>query len=115
MVENEIQFLSWGEFRQMAPSILQLEVTRLSTVIEAQRDVPNFHNALVKTRYELKHFMTCLQHTTKEQIDSCAPHLQIALLNVTLANTDRDEATTHTLAYIIDRLTYVLERIPLIY
>ncbi|MFQ5568844.1 MAG: hypothetical protein ACE5G0_04165 [Rhodothermales bacterium] len=116
MVGNEIQFLSWEEFKQMAPSILQLEITRLGALIDASEDATDFRNALVKARYELKQFIACLPQTEKTQIAAiCASHLQVALLNVTLANTSRDAATTDTLQYVIDRLTYVLERIQWIY
>ena len=115
MVENEIQFLSWDEFRQMVPSILQLEVTRLGTLIDAA-GATDFRNALVKARFEVKRFIACVQDAEKETIQTtCAPHLQTALLNISLININRDEATTATLNYITDRLKYVNDRIPLIY
>ena len=116
MVENEIQFLSWEEFRQMAPSILQLEVTRLGGLIDAAGSATDFRNALVKARFEVKRFIACMQEAEKETIDAaCALHLQTALLNVSLVNTGRDEKTTATLDYIIDRLKYVNDRIAFIY
>ena len=116
MVENELQFLSWTEFRQMAPSILQLEVTRLGTLIDASGGATDFRNALVKARFEVKQFIACVQQAEKETVEEvCAPHLQAALLNVSLVNTNRDEETTATLHYVIDRLKYVNDRIALIY
>ncbi len=116
MVENEIQFLSWTEFRQMAPSILQLEVTRLGTLIDASAGTTDFRNALVKARFEVKQFIACVQQAEQETVEeACAPHLQAALLNVSLVNTNRDEETTATLNYLLDRLKYVHDRIPLIY
>lgn len=114
MVENEIQFLSWGEFRQMVPSILQLEVTRLGTLIEAAGEDTDFRNALAKARFEVKQFIACVQKADKATVEEvCAPHVQTALLNVSLL--DRDEDTMATLHYIIDRLQYVNDRIALIY
>ncbi len=116
MVENEIQFLSWTEFRQMAPSILQLEVTRLGTLIDAAGGATDFRNALVKARFEVKQFIACVQQAEQETVEEvCAPHLQAALLSVSLVNTNRDEETTATLHYVMDRLKYVNDRIPLIY
>lgn len=116
MVENEIQFLSWEEFRQMAPSILQLEVTRLGTLIDAAGEAVAYRNALVKARYEVKRFFACLEQADKDTVaEACAPHLQAALLAVSLVNTGRDDATTATLDYVIDRLKYVIDRIALIY
>ena len=115
MVENEIQFLSWDEFRQMAPSILQLEVTRLGTLID-EAGATDFRNALVKARFEVKQFIACVQQTEKKRVeDACTPHLQAALLTVSLINATLDEETTATLNYVIDRLKYVIERTPLIY
>ncbi len=116
MVENEIQFLSWTEFRQMAPSILQLEVTRLGTVIDASRGATDFRNVLVKARFEVKQFIACVQQAEQETVEeACVPHLQAALLNVSLVNTNRDEETTAALHYVMDRLNYVNDRIALIY
>jgi len=112
---NEIQFLSWTKFRQMAPSILQLEVTRLGTLIDASGDTTDFRNALVKARFEVKQFIACLQQADKENVEACAPHLQTALLNVSLVHTHRDEATAARLDYVINRLKYVNDRIGLIY
>ena len=116
MVENEIQFLSWTEFRQMAPSILQLEVTRLGTLIDAAGGATDFRNALVKARFEMKQFIACVQQADKETVEAtCAPHLQAALRTVSLVNANLDEKTTATLDYVIDRLTYFNDRIPFIY
>ena len=100
----------------MAPSILQLEVTRLGTLIDASGEATDFRNVLVKARFEVKQFIACVQQAEKEVVEeACAPHLQAALLNVTLVNTNRDEKTTATLNYVIDRLKYVNDRIALIY
>lgn len=116
MVENEIQFLSWDEFRQMAPSILQLEVTRLGTLIDAAGNATDFRNALVKARFEVKQFIACVQEADKETVEAaCVGHLQAALLAVSLVNTKLDEATTATLNYVLDRLKYVNDRVGLIY
>jgi hypothetical protein len=116
MVENELQFLDWDEFRQMAPTILQLEITRLGTLIDASRDDTDFRNALVRARYELKRFVDCVQEAGKATVEqACASHLQAALLAVSLAPAPSDETTARTLAYVTDRLTYVNDRLPLIY
>lgn len=116
MVENEIQFLSWEEFRQMAPSILALEVTRLGALIDAAGGATDFRNALVKARFEVKQFIACIHQAEKETVaEACTLPLQTALLNVSLVNANLDEKTTATLNYIIDRLKYVNDRIALIY
>ncbi len=116
MVENELPFLRWSEFRQMAPSILRLEVTRLGTLIDAAPEATDFRNLLVKARYELKRFIACVQEADRETLaDACAPHLEAALLNVSLAHTNLDEETATTLRYVADRLQHVNERLALVY
>jgi hypothetical protein len=116
MVENEIQFLSWKEFRQMAPSILRLEITRLGELIDAAPpDALDVRNALVKARFEVQRFVACLENAEKESVDACASHLQTALLALSFDEQALDPASRQTCAYILDRLTYVLNRIALVY
>lgn len=116
MVENEIQFLSWKEFRQMAPSILQLEISRLDGLRASAGGDWDFHNVLTKARYELTQFVACLEAAQKETVaEACAPHLHAATLALAAIHDGRDEATTATLAYVIDRLRYLSDRIGLIY
>lgn len=115
MVENEIQYLRWSEFRQMAPTILRLEIDRLGALIDAADDA-DFRNALVKARFELKQFVACVASAERDTVEAtCAPPLQAALLAVTLVHPTDAAPTTATLAYIIDRLRYVHDRLALIY
>jgi hypothetical protein len=113
---NEIQFLSWSEFRQMTPSILQLEVTRLGGIIEEIHDDTEFHNSLVRARFALQRFIACVKETRKDTLeDSCVEHLRAAIMNASIQPEGLDEHTRTTLAYVIDRLNYVHDRIRLIY
>ena len=115
MVENEIQFLRWSEFRQMAPTILRLEIDRLGPLIDTAADT-DFRNTLVKARFALTQFVACVEAAEKDSVEAtCAPHLRTALLAVSLVQAEHDAATTATLAYVIDRLRYVNARIGLIY
>lgn len=113
---NELEFISWKEFQQMAPSILQLEITRISKLLQSFPSDTNFYNALVKVRFELKSFVECLEKTTQTQVESnCAAHLQNALICMPVAIQTIDPATRKILDYILDRIKYVNERIKLIY
>ncbi len=59
----------------------------------------------MKARFEVKPFIVCLQQTDKENVEACAPPLQVALLNVSLVHAHLDEETTAArLDYVIDRL-----------
>jgi len=113
---NELQFLSWGEFKQMTPSILGLEVTRLGKVIQSFSEDTEFHNSLVRARYSLEQFIACLSHARKETVeDTCAGHLREAIMHASFQSEGLDEATRNTCRYILDRLNYVYKRIALIY
>ena len=115
MVENELQFLSREEFRQMAPAILRLEVDRLGALIDAA-ETTDYRNALVKARYELRRFIACVQETEPGNVEeTCAPRLEAALLAVSFASAPPDERTARTLGYVADRLRYVHDRLRLLY
>lgn len=116
MVENEIHFLRWNEFRRMAPAVLQLEVARIDRLIRTQPVGTDFYNTLIKARFELKNFMACLEGAEKESLEECcAAHLRAALLLVSMRPADLDENTRHTLNYVLDRLKYICDHIGRIY
>lgn len=111
-----MEFLSWEEFRQMAPSILQLEISRIGEIINRFPADTDFRNALVKSRFELKKFIECLAQSDKASLaDNCAKHLDTAIINLAVETAGLDEKTVQTRDYILDRLNYVYKRIPLIY
>ena len=113
---NEIQFLSGSEFRQMAPSILQLEITRLGKCIRSCPEGSDFNTGLVRARFELTQFIACLKRAQKDSLQRiCVPHLQVAIMNLSIQPTDLDLQTKETCRYVLDRLTYVHHRIRLIY
>ncbi len=100
----------------MAPAILQLEITRISRLLQSFQLDTNFHNALVKVRFELKSFVECLEKTTRAQVESnCAVHLQNALIYMPATIETLDQTTRETLDYILDRIKYLNERIKFIY
>ena len=113
---NEIQYLSWSEFKQMTPSILQLEVTRLGKIIDSVHDDTDFHNGLVRARFAAKKFIVCLENAKKDRVEeTCAAHLREAIANVSLRPENLDPQTEDTCRYILNRLNYVYFRIRLIY
>ncbi len=113
---NEIQFLSWDEFKQMAPSILQLEVTRLGKVIGTFPTDNDFHNRLVTARFALKQFIACLQQAEKGTFEhTCCDHLRAAIMNMSLQPDGLDDAVRDTCRYVLDRLNTIYNRIRLIY
>ena len=113
---NEIQFVSWAEFRQMAPSILQLEVTRIGKIIQTFQENTEFHNGLVRARFALEQFVANVKQAEKNNFEeTCVVHLRTAIANFPLQPDDLDAETKKTCRYILDRLNYVYHRITLIY
>jgi hypothetical protein len=113
---NELQFLSRHEFQQMAPSILQLEVTRLGKVMQKQIDNTEFHNCLVRARFSLERFIAGIRGNEDGAPDeSCLEHLRTAIMSVSVQPPNLDADTARTCAYVIERLNYVYNRIGLLY
>ena len=113
---NELEFVSWKEFAQMAPSIIQLEISRIGSVINAPATNLDIRNVLVRARFELREFQECLQLAHGPPLrDSCVAHLRTSILSLSIKNQIRDEETTITLNYVFDRLISMLERIDLIF
>ena len=113
---NEIQFLSWDKFKGMTPSIVQLEITRITKIMRAGTLDLEDHNALVRTRFALNQFVSCLEQAQKDTFEStCGPFVAEALVNMPSPASIDDVDTAHTLTYIIDRLNDLHERLPLVY
>jgi len=113
---NELEFLSWGEFQQMGPTILQLEITRLGTMIQSVIDDTDFYNRLVRARFALQQFNAALpkaEKTTAEQ--TCSAHLRTAIVNISFQPDDLDAESKRTCDYILDRLTKINDRMQLLY
>jgi hypothetical protein len=112
---NELQFVSWGEFKRMTPSILQLEITRLGGIIERRPADTAFRNALVRARFSLRRFVECLAAERDALEPACADHLATAIMSISLLPDDLDEETRRACRYVRDRLDYVYHRIGMIY
>jgi len=98
----------------MAPSILTLEISRLADLI-ASADEMEFRNALVKSRYELQAFIADLEASSATADSVEMEHLQAAILNLPVGYPDVSAEKAATLAYILDRLEYVHNRIRFVY
>jgi hypothetical protein len=113
---NELHYLSWGEFKQTAPAILRLEITRLGKIIQAFPGDTDFHNSLVRARFALKQFIEGLEQAkTDSPSATCTEHLHVAIMNISYQPEGLDAQTKKTCSYIFDRLSYVYHRIAHIY
>ena len=113
---NELQWLSWGEFQQMAPAILQLEVDKMQTILQDVAGDTDWRNNVVRARFAVRKFIACLADANKDTIvESCCPHLRIAIMSLSIQPDNLGTKTRDTCGYVIDRLTYIHDRIRLIY
>ncbi len=113
---NEIEFLSWDQFKQMAPSILQLEVTRLGKLLQGSTGNTDLHNGFVRARYALGRFIACIEHADKDTVeDACLEHLRAAIMSMSFQSDHMDDEMQETRRYVLVRLKYVYNRIALIY
>lgn len=110
---NELEYISWKEFRKMAPAIIRLEINRTGKLLKEFHSDSDMYNTLIKTRYELTQFVQCLEQTNGPPLpDSCSGHLSKAILNLSLE--DAGEMSDE-IQYILGRLKYVYDRIEMIY
>jgi len=113
---NELQFLSWGEFRHMAPSILRLEITRLGKVMRTLSVETDLYNSLARARFDLQQFVAGVEKLEKNALDEgCVSYLRAAIMSLSFPPQDLDTETRKTCRYVLDRLNYVYNRIGLIY
>jgi hypothetical protein len=113
---NELQFVSWDEFRRMAPSILQLEITRMDGLLPALGAHANSYNDVVRARFCVRQFVTCIEGAEKEHLEpDCAAHLHNAILSLSLPPDDLDAQALNTWRYVLGRLSDINRRLPLVY
>ena len=107
---NEIDFVAWKEFQRMAPAVIRLETGRLERVMGRTEPGTDLYNTLVRARFGMKTFAEGLADAGPSSLVDRADHLRRALLAISLAGEDSE-----TLSYVAQRLTYVLDRLPLVY
>lgn len=112
---NEIDFVGWPEFQRMAPTVVGLEIGRLERLI-AESDVgSDSYNTLVRSRYALRRFIDGIESSGKDSAAQRGEHLEQALLNLSAAHETADDRPAEVLRYIAHRLTYIHNRLRLIY
>ncbi|MBT8400171.1 MAG: hypothetical protein KJO98_06825 [Rhodothermia bacterium] len=122
---NEIQFLEWDELLRMAPSIVGLEVRRLSSAAEQLEPGTELYNMLVGARFELKQFLQSLgveetgggaeRRSATDDRESAARHLESALICLGLCQKSAEGDVLGVVEYATDRMSHILERMKLLY
>ena len=99
----------------MAPSVVGLEIGRIDTLIGGSCVGSAYYNALVRTRYALRSFIEGIEASEMESVLQRSKHLELALLSLSTAADQPPERDLETIRYIAHRLTYIHERLKLIY
>src|SRR5690606_29828970 len=103
---NQLDFLDWGEFRQMGPPIVKLEIRRIELLLVDGDGLDEpLRDGLRRARLELLRFVGELERTTAPgELDTLAEYIRRAALNVGIHD---DESENTQLKYIADRLGYI--------
>ncbi|MBO6573898.1 MAG: hypothetical protein JJ896_00655 [Rhodothermales bacterium] len=109
---NELHYVSRQTFAQMAPSVLRLEIGRISRLIGTLPVDDDFRNSLVSARFRLEQLRTIvLGDFQTASLTECDQHLSAAILAVGVRAPTRRGTMDRTLDNIADRLGYVRERL----
>ncbi len=121
---NEIQFLEWDELLRMAPSIVGLEIRRISGAADQVPPGSELYNMLVGARFELRRFLESLgseksrnrgSKPAPDHAQSSARHLESALICLGLCQKSAEGDVLGVVEYATDRMTHILERMKLLY
>ena len=112
---NELDFVGWKEFRRMAPAVVGLEIGRLDRLISEEEIGSETYNALVATRFALRTFTDGLEESERDTLDERGEHLRRALLSVSILKETLSDERAETLQYVLHRLSYINNRMNLVY
>lgn len=113
---NELEFVSWREFKQMAPPIAQLEISRLGKVIDASGDDLELRNSLVQARFALLQFVHGVSQAEAAPVPpDCIAQLETARLALNHARPQAPAAAMPTLDYVLDRVRFLQQRCRMVY
>ncbi len=109
---NEVHMVTREIFAQMAPSILRLEIGRLSELITKLGIDSILHESLVSARHRLRSLKELVAHDFEHaELGPCVSHLDAAILAIGIRPQSTEDKT---LDNITDRLGYVRERLCLL-
>ena len=119
---NELDFLDAGEFRQMGPPIVRLEIDRIERVMADEELAPDIADRLRRARFELTRFVAELENIEvggesipANALEPLSMRLMTALLNLGVPEDVLKPDAAAQIRYVIDRLAYITNRMELIY
>ncbi len=102
---NEIHFIDRDEFVQMAPAIVQLEISRLGDMLHDIEPGSDIYTTLVTVRHHLSLFHDELNRDVDARN---IEHLDAAIVCLSFPDSETTETTRDTMVYVADRLGYIL-------
>ena len=108
---NELHFVERDEFIQMAPTVVQLEITRLTKILGGLEIGSDNYNSIVAARFQLRQFLNDLT-VAADHSDShlSVDRLNIAIMCISAVSSSVDTDTCDLLIYVADRLGYILSQ-----
>ena len=113
---NELEFTNFNDFKRMAPSIIQLEITRLGKIIYSLETTNSAYNLLIKARYDLSQFQNDIDTINEQKIEeSTLVRLYSALFCIASAAEKSDKSIKSKADYVINRLNDLLNKCKMLY
>lgn len=112
---NEIDFVGWPAFRRMAPAVIGLEIGRIERLISNHEIGSESYNTLIRLRYTVRRFIDELEEADENDAPQLARLLEQALLTLSATLDPAAAGDAETLRYVAHRLTYIHNRLNLIY
>jgi hypothetical protein len=113
---NELEFTNLNDFKRMAPSIIQLEISRLGKIIGSLEATNSVHNLLVKARYDLTEFQKDVETLNENKVNNRhLSKLYSALFCIASASKNSGKTIEDKINYVSDRLNDLLNKCKMIY
>ncbi len=113
---NELHFINREEFANMAPTVLQLEVSRLTRLLPSFELGSDAYNSVIAARKGVAHLQTLIQEEMDEtRVKECALELESAILCLSVSDRKTDPNSRRVLVYVADRLVYILGQLKHLY
>ena len=113
---NELHFINREEFASMAPSVLQLEVSRLTRLLPSFELGSDAYNSVIAARKSVAYLQSYIQEEMDEaRVKECSLELESAILCLSVSDRKTDPNSRRVLVYVADRLVYILGQLKHLY
>ncbi len=113
---NEVHFVNREEFATMAPTVLQLEVSRLTKLLPEFDLGSDTYNSIIAARRKVESLQFSIKNEMNpDEVESCAADLESSIMCVSAADSDADADSSRVLVYVADRLVYILGQLRHLY